>query len=370
MVNHFKPNSKYQILTPDGFKNFAGINLTFKGGNYVISLENGDTLSCSDNHLVLTSTGFKVAKNLTWLDSVETSSGVSKVINVKEVIRHQYPIELYDPINVGDKFEYYSNGIVSHNCQFLGTGDTYIDGETLTLLHDNSSNEFTTQYSNKLRQWSLPNPYHQYVMGVDVSLGREKDYSAFHIINSYDGEQVLEFYSNKTPLDEFASIISTTGKLYNNALVIPERNTIGNNLIDMLLKREAYENVWMDKKGLFGFQTSQQTRVQMLALLEDFVRTKKIKINSDRTVKELLTFIIDEAGKPVADEGMTDDLVISLALTCFGLNEILEKGPGIISKLTGSESYDPLEILTNKRSAKIPQWGNRSYEDIKWVLGN
>ena len=255
-------------------------------------------------------------------------------------------------------------------CEFLGTGETYIDGETLTLLHENSVKEKYSKYNGKLKIWSEPTVYCQYVLGADVALGREKDYSAFQVINSYDGEQVAEFYSNKIPIDEFAKIIAETGKIYNNALVMPERNTIGNNLIDTLLRKEEYENLWMDKKGLFGFQTTQQTRAQMMAMLEDYLRTKKIKINSERTVKELLTFIIDDAGKPVADEGQHDDLVTSLALACFALNELLINNPGTISKLNGSDTYDPLEIsINNKNNLRRPEYGGRSYDDIKWVLG-
>jgi hypothetical protein len=60
--------------------------------------------------------------------------------------------------------------------EFLGTGDTYIDGETLTLLNDNTSKEYTTKYNNRLRVWHDPEPYHQYVIGADTALGRERDY--------------------------------------------------------------------------------------------------------------------------------------------------------------------------------------------------
>lgn len=256
-----------------------------------------------------------------------------------------------------------------YECAFLGTGDTYIDGETLTLLDHNTSKEYWINYNNRMRVWKESEPQLTYAMGVDVAMGRERDYSAFHVVSLYDGEQVAEFYSNKTPLDEFAQIVAETGKIYNNCLVVPERNTIGINLIQDLIHKNDYENIWMDKNGLFGFQTTLQTRAQVLAMLEDYVRNKKIRLNSERTVKELLTFIIDDTGKAKADEGQNDDLVISLALTCFGMNEILTATPGLISKLVGNSLNEPLGIATLNRNAPRPEYGGKSYEDIKWILG-
>jgi hypothetical protein len=255
--------------------------------------------------------------------------------------------------------------------EFLGTGDTYIDGETLTLLNENANREYWINYNNRMRIWKEPEPHFTYVMGVDVSLGRERDYSAFHVINLYDGEQVCEFYSNKTPLDEFASIVNDVGKQYNLALIVPERNTIGLNLIENLIKKYEYENVYMDDAGSYGFQTTQQSKAYILGLMEEYVRTKKVNLNSERTVKELLTFIIDESGKPIADAGQNDDLVISLALTCFGANYLISNKTGLITKLNGNAMYDPLTITKGiSPKSKRPEWGNKTWDEIKWVLEN
>jgi hypothetical protein len=121
-----------------------------------------------------------------------------------------------------------------YECEFLGTGDTFIDGEVLRQLVENTNTDYYIKYNNRMRVWEDPKPYYEYVIGVDVSLGRGRDYSAFHIINRYNGEQVAEFYSNRTPINEFAEIIAREGSLYNIAHIIVERNTIGNNLIDAL----------------------------------------------------------------------------------------------------------------------------------------
>ena len=118
-----------------------------------------------------------------------------------------------------------------YECEFLGTGDTYLEGYLLRRLVEEKNPDYWIKYNNKMRVWKEPTPEHEYIIGVDVSLGRERDNSAFHIFNSYTGEQVAEFYSNKTPINELAQILTNEANLYNNASVIIERNTIGNNLI-------------------------------------------------------------------------------------------------------------------------------------------
>ena len=122
-----------------------------------------------------------------------------------------------------------------YECEFLGTGDTYIEGYLLKRLVEEINKDYWIKYNNKMRVWKEPSAEYEYAIGVDVSLGRDRDYSAFHIFNVYTGEQVAEFYSNKTPINDLAEIIAKEAGLYNTAYVFIERNTIGNNLIDWLL---------------------------------------------------------------------------------------------------------------------------------------
>jgi hypothetical protein len=253
--------------------------------------------------------------------------------------------------------------------EFLGTGETYIDGETLTLLNDNTSKEYTTKYNNRLRVWHEPEPYHQYVMGADTALGRERDYSAFIILNVYNGQQVAEFYSNKTSIDDFAKILSEEGRRYNSALIMPERNSIGNNLIEYLVKKEQYENVWMDKNGKYGFQTTFQSKEQLFAKMEEYIRSKKILVNSDRLVKELLTFVIDESGRVKADNGQHDDLIMSLALSIQGIVEMITNSPGTLTKLSDDGFYEPMPMFKGNNQDMRKYFGGKTYDEIKWVYG-
>ena len=121
-----------------------------------------------------------------------------------------------------------------YECDFLGTGDTFINADTLRRMTDNTHNGFASRYNNRFRVFKEPDQFHSYVLAVDASFGREQDYSAFHVINMYNGEQVAEFYSNNVSLKSFAKIIHDEATKYNLSYVVVERNGLGLALIEEL----------------------------------------------------------------------------------------------------------------------------------------
>lgn len=254
-----------------------------------------------------------------------------------------------------------------YECNFLGTGETYIEGQILSEISSQISDDYYIKYNNRMRVWQDPHPEYSYVIACDVSLGRDRDYSAFHILNMYNGQQVAEFYSNKTPINEFAQIITSEAMLYNIAHVICERNTIGNNLIDWLFNINEYENLWTDERGDIGFQTTAKNRETILADLEEALRTESIKINSQRTVDELMTFIIKDSGKAEAEKGHHDDLIMSLALAVHCYKNLIQEGNiEFISKIPNKET--PMLPSRGYQATLKTAFGDISQEDYKWLI--
>lgn len=253
--------------------------------------------------------------------------------------------------------------------EFEGTGDTYIDSEILVSLKANVNKDFKIKYNNRMRVWKDPLPHHEYCLACDPSIGRERDYSAFHIIDLYNGEQVAEFYSNRTPINEFANIIAKEGRLYNTAYVLSERNGIGNNLIYFLKEELEYENLAMDENRDIGIQITQKNREVLLADMEDSIRSTRVKINSERLVDELLTFIIDpDTGKIEADSNCHDDLIMAFAMSVYNFNELrsnslIERDTLIDNHAIGSQS-----IFASKYKVTTAT-GGISEEDLKWLIG-
>ena len=85
----------------------------------------------------------------------------------------------------------------------------------------------------------------------------------------------------------------------------------------------------MDQKGDFGFLVNAKNKETLLTYLQDKLANSKLKINSKRTFDELSTFIISNSGKLEAEKGHHDDLVLSLALAAFIMEEIQDSIPDL-----------------------------------------
>ena len=280
-------------------------------------------------------------------------------------------METRNPPVLIDDWEKTTRANISHKkwlqeyeSNFLGTGDTFIEGTILTTLTESVSDDFYRKYNNRMYIWKDPDPNSTYFMAVDVSLGRGRDYSAFQVIDLYSGEQVAEFYSNTTPINEFAKVCFDEGNYYNLCTILVERNTIGNNLLDYLFNQLEYENIWFDEKYNMGLQVTAKNRDNILVDMEEAIRTNEVKINSKRTVKELNTFIISNSGKVQADTGQNDDLVMSLALSIYGSRRYVETNPEIVKFNPTKDTKPPMPL---KAHTVITSTGNTT-EDITWII--
>jgi RNase P/RNase MRP subunit POP5 len=252
-----------------------------------------------------------------------------------------------------------------YECEFLGTGDTFVDGIILSHLAENVSSDYYIKYNNRMRVWKDPEPYYEYIIGVDTALGRDRDYSAFQVVNLYNGEVVAEFYSNKTTVDEFSAILNKEGIYYNLANMVVERNTIGNHVVDLLYNKLEYENLWHDEKGLAGFQITAKNRDVILSELEEAIRTNVLKINSERTLNELNTFVITDAGKITADRGRHDDLIMSLSLANHIMKDTRE---GSFLEIKNESAFKQENMYPIKNKMPIISHGGPKVEDLTWLM--
>ena len=213
--------------------------------------------------------------------------------------------------------------------------------------------------------WKDPEPFYDYIIGVDTALGRGGDYSAAQVVNIYNGEVVAEFYSNKTSVDDFAAILNTEGLYYNTASMIVERNSVGNHLVDLLYNNFEYENLWHDDRGLPGFQVTVKNRETILSELEEAIRTNVIKINSERTLNELNTFVITNTGKITADRGQNDDLIMSLCLASYLLKDTRDNSLVDFNK---ESAFNDDNAPKNKNKVPMISHGGQIVEDLEWLM--
>lgn len=307
----YKLNNKYEILTPSGWKNFTGIQEVKKVGQTRLPDYCGN-LICSPNHKILYNNSFVYAKDL----------ADSKTIYDEE-------FTYYDLLDVEEHL-YYTNKIISHNCEFQGSTNTLIAGWKLKELEFS----FKTPIKRKdgLCQYDLPEKDHIYVMICDVSRGKGIDYSAFQIIDvtAMPYHQVCVYRNNTLPPADFSSIILHSAKLYNQASVLVEINDIGEQVSHILLHDFGYENILyteaagrVGKKITSGFgrssnidkgiKTTTMVKNVGCSLLKLLIEQDQLIIKDHETIKELSTFV-RKLNSYAAEAMCHDDLVSCLFL--------------------------------------------------------
>ena len=114
------------------------------------------------------------------------------------------------------------------------------------------------------------------------------------------------------------------GKYYNNALVGIESNfdTFPIKEIERIGYKKQYirmkEDTYTGKiTKAYGFRTDRITRPLILSELQAIVNDHIDLINDKETLEEMLVFVRNEKGRPEAQEGCHDDLVMALAIAYY-----------------------------------------------------
>jgi hypothetical protein len=176
-----------------------------------------------------------------------------------------------------------------------------------------------------------PQKWHTYVMGVDTASGAEKgDYSAFCVIDVTDPKKVstvATFYDRLMPRAFGKRVLAEAHKW--KALVVPEANSYGLTIIEELrlrnypyiyhkLDQKDGENTWTKK---FGFWTDRASRPLMLSKLYETLYDGHFDGRDRRFQCEANHFVYSRNGKPEAQSGHHDDMVIATALAVYGSSQ-------------------------------------------------
>jgi hypothetical protein len=143
--------------------------------------------------------------------------------------------------------------------------------------------------------------------------------------------EVIGEYQGKPNLEQFASILDSTGREYGDCMLVVENNSLGISILEKLQERE-YPNLYFSIKGTHeyitetqaqginnsvpGFTTSSKTRPLIIAKMEEFIRNQLITLYSSRIIGEFKTFIWNN-NKAQAMRSYNDDLVMALAIACW-----------------------------------------------------
>jgi len=314
----FKLNKNITVKTPTGFKSFSGIQKVYKPFYHWIIFDDGTEIKCSDNH----SFGEEQIK-ASMLKVDDFLHGKKVVYN--EIVEEE--VYLYDLLDVGEDNLYYSNNIISHNCEFLGSTNTLINASKLKNL----VYEAPIKRNAGLDIYENAKPENNYLITVDVARGLGNDYSAFIVfdITSFPYRVVAKYRNNEIKPMLFPNIIQEVGKAYNDAWLLIEVNDIGDQVASILHYDLEYDNLLMasmrgragqivgtgfsGKKSQLGVRMTAAVKKLGCSNLKTFLEDDKLLTVDYEIINELTTFS-QKHNSFEAEEGCNDDLAMCLVI--------------------------------------------------------
>ena len=314
----FKLNKNTLIKTPTGFKTFSGIQKVYKPFYHWIIFDDETEIKCSENH----SFGSEKIK--------ASNIKVDDFLQGKRVVYNEIVEEgiyLYDLLDVGEDNLYYSNNIISHNCEFLGSVDTLINPSKLkSLVFDDP-----IKRSKGLDIYEDPKSNKDYLITVDVARGVGSDYSAFVVydITSFPHKIVGKYRNNEIKPMLFPNVIYDIAKAYNEAFILCEVNDVGDQVASILQYDLEYQNLLMcsmrgragqvvgqgfsGKKTQLGLKMSKTVKKIGCLNLKTMIEEDKLIFSDYEIISELTTFI-QKHNSFEAEDGCNDDLAMCLVI--------------------------------------------------------
>lgn len=224
---------------------------------------------------------------------------------------------------------------------FLASGNCYFDKEKIinriselkepiktgSFIYDYDGTKITNiRWQNDkdgfIKLYELPKKNYPYVIGGDTA-GDGSDYFIGQVLDNTNGNQVAVL-RKQFDEDEYSRQMICLGRYYNNALEGIEANFSTFPIKEV--ERLGYKNQFVRTREdtytgkpvkAYGFKTTGITRPLILAQLQAIVNDHIEKINDKDTLEEMLTFVRNEKGRPEAQEGAHDDLVMALAIAHY-----------------------------------------------------
>ena len=236
--------------------------------------------------------------------------------------------------------------------------------------------------------WESADYTREYMVIADVARGDGKDFSAFHVIDIATNSQIAEYRGQMSP-KEFGYMLVAIATEYNNALLVVENASIGWATLDSIIERgyrnlyhspksdqltsESYLKIYEGDSNMTpGFTMSLRTRPLVVNKMREYIGDRSVTIQSKRLLEEMKVFVWKN-GRPEAQSGYNDDLIMSFAIGMFLRDTSLKfqqqsldmtrAALGSIKKNTTVGAYSP-------NSIQNPYILETKYgqENINWLL--
>lgn len=181
-----------------------------------------------------------------------------------------------------------------------------------------------------------------YLVGIDCSTGTNQDNNAITVINPYTLEPDAEFECSYIGETMYENLIKELCRILPRAVLIIERNSVGDGIVDHLYHSEFMPRMYYDKsldllgdkmkgnetiesilkkeaskKTYYGVYTSGKSRDDMFAILARRVAEYKENFVSHNVIRDLSRLIKKPSGRIEAGPTFHDDSIMSYLMALY-----------------------------------------------------
>lgn len=332
-----------KIFTEQGFVNFDGVSVKEPQIVYKITFTDNSEIVVSFNHRFFTEDGRDIYVH-------ELSSGVTllgingsnKTINT--IVTEDKKEYVFDIIN-SQTHSYISNGVVSHNCEFLSSEALLINS---IVLNNIKVKELPEPDFNGFNWFRGIKEGETILIGIDPATGTGNDVSSIEIFSFPELEQIGEFRSNTTSSPELYRVFKNAIRFLNlkktTIYFSVENNGVGEGFIALYQNDERPPEAHFiseEGKNRLGMVTTGKSKLKSCINLKELVTKGTIQIKSKMLLTELKGFV-RRLGSYSAQPGLTDDSVSATLIVVRLIEEISS---------FEDEAYDMLYTLEEDKEA-------------------
>jgi hypothetical protein len=346
-----KLNTKYKVLTPNGFKSFAGVDIMGTKPTVRLELENSYYIECTNDHKFFTDTETRnELSNLEIGTKILTDQGYKKITSITPTGKIE---KVYDLIEVEGGHRFYANGMLVSNCKFVTFEETLLNPAKFAAL-DSQKPLYTEEH---VRWYKKPNRKNVYCVALDPSMGTGGDDSAIQILELPSMTQVGEWQHNKTPVEGQVRVLNNIlehlrecGIHSDNVYWSVESNTLGEAVL-VVLRDTGEENFFGTflhdtrrdigaKNRRKGFITTNKTKLEACSKIKSWVESDKLKLHSASILSQFKVFIRTGTSY-AAKSGEKDDLVMALVLAVRMSLVVAGFDDQVYGAVNSNINYDP-----------------------------
>lgn len=251
---------------------------------------------------------------------------------------------------------------------FLVSGSGIFTGLSIRAQPDPDN----TQVVGKWTYYEQPEPEGEYVIGADPAEGLMQDETVAEIVrlDCTPYRQVAEYASDTIPPDTFSSVLADGGRMYNDALIIVERNNHGLTTLSFL--KHEYDLFLLYRQRRIGTGDYTDPEQELLGLrttsnkptfIDDLYGALRdgLIYYSELLDSEFKSFveIRSAAGKPLlqAQQGCMDNRVMAMVMAIQGIKTYYRMT--FREPVAPPPPYYSIDAIRNRKSKLRKQLGNR-----------